>query len=120
MKHKEIKLYPTQWMLDVWICDDLYELADSFADCYGLSADYYQDALTPNQVCIIKKSGVERIVMNIADATPSILAHELIHVIFKLSELSHVEICSDSQEWVAQMITYLWDEILAQTNGKSE
>ncbi len=112
MKHKEIRLYPTQWMLDVWVCDDLDELAKSFAKVYGASVEHYQDMLSPNQVCWIgKPTGERRIVMNIEEANHAIIAHELIHVIFKLSDLSGIEVNQDSQEWVANLMHYLWEEM---------
>ena len=115
---KRIPLLPTKFNLDVWICDDLQQLAESFHVKYGASVDYYKDELRPYATQILdstvdsESKGEEIIVMTLIALDYAIVAHEITHVLFKLSEHLGIETSSKSQEWCAYFVGYVFDEIL--------
>lgn len=40
----------------------------------------------------------------------AIAVHEITHVVFRLNKVAGLEINNDSQEWVAQMVEYIYSE----------
>jgi hypothetical protein len=118
MIFKSIPLLPTKFSLDVWICDDLDELSAAFSVRYGASVEYYKGDLRPDAVEVISSTeasesrGDKVIVMNMQKLDAVIVLHEVIHVVFKLSKITGIEICQKSQEWVAYFVEYIYEEIL--------
>jgi hypothetical protein len=112
---KSIPLYPTEFHVDVWICDDLDNLSVYFNKRYGASAEYYKEELSRNQVFTVvatsesELKGIKTIVANMDSWDAGTIVHELNHVIFHLSNICHLEIGYNSQEWVSYMIEYLFN-----------
>lgn len=117
MIFKEIPLLPTNYWLDFWCFDSKEEAVEEFSKRYGASKKYYKKWITPNQVCIIRSKydselhGEERIIMNVSEMTDFVIIHEIVHVIFYLCKHSHVEMGFNSQEWIAYMSEYIFNEI---------
>lgn len=115
---KSIPLLPTQYKVDVWICNNKSALASQFNKRYGASADYYNDILTPNQCSnIISTStselkGEHVIVVNIKAKIASIIIHEMNHVVYYLSKITGLELNYNSQEWHSYMLEYLYTECM--------
>jgi hypothetical protein len=92
---KSIPLYPTEFHVDVWICD--------------------KEELSRNQVFTVvatsesELKGIKTIVANMDSWDAGTIVHELNHVIFHLSNICHLEIGYNSQEWVSYMIEYLFN-----------
>lgn len=118
MIHKEILLLPTQFVLDFWCFSNKAEAVDNFSTKYGLSEYKIGKWITSDQVSIIESTtdsllkGEKRIVMNVSTMNELVIVHEIVHVIFKLHRLCNIEIGNKSQEWVAYMSEYIYDEIL--------
>jgi hypothetical protein len=118
MKFKEIPLLPTKFLLDVWICDNLNELSEAFHVRYGASVEYYKGDLHPDAVQVIQSTvdseckGSKMIVMNMQELQDTVVLHEVVHVVFKLSKITGIEISYKSQEWVAYFVEYIYEEIL--------
>lgn len=119
--HKTIELLPTLFKVDVWVGKDLKKLSEIFSRQYGASADIYEEMLSSNFVCDVfgkkgSKLGEEvRIVMVLEGFSPSVLAHESVHVCWHLSNLSGVELNYESQEWNACMMEMIMRECLNKT-----
>lgn len=117
MIFKEIPLIPTHYCLDFWLFDSLEQACEQFSKRYGESKDFYKDWIIPNMVSVITSTveseakGDEKIVMNISAPIDYVIVHEVVHVVFKLSKHTHVEMKSKSQEWVAYMAEYIFIEI---------
>jgi hypothetical protein len=114
---KTIRLYPTLFSVDVWICTDLEELSKCFNIRYGATSDYYLGQLSPNQTMRIDSTdnselnGLRTIVVNLQNYDNAVIIHEIIHVIWYLSKLTGIEINRKSQEWQAYFVEYLFTEI---------
>lgn len=113
---KEIRLLPTHFDLDVLVssCEKTARLfiSERYLDFPG---DNEQVINTVNVLPleVNNKQCEPRILLvleNLRDK--AILAHELIHVLWALSELVGTEMSKDSQEWQAHMVSYLFQEII--------
>lgn len=118
MKYKEIKLLPTLFYLDVFITNDDELLRKTFNKFYGIdTVEMIEKGITADDSVTHIKSTEEskfkgsiRIVMILRDFDSAITFHEIIHVLFRLELLSGININSDSQEWVACMAEYIYNQ----------
>ena len=118
--HKRIRLYPTDFSLDVYICKDLELLCKRFAEEYGESVEYWRETYIGNDSynscnTISSREGSNTgdktvIVINMDEFSYPILAHEAFHAICDLSDITDIEVGVKSQEWVAYMIDYIMHE----------
>lgn len=122
---KTIPLLPTQFSVDVWICNDKSALANHFNKRYGASVDYYIDNLTPNQCMELvttnkaELKSTHTIVVNMTALKAPVVVHEMNHVIHYLSKITGVEINQQCQEWHSYMLEYLFIECM-KNNYKSK
>ena len=113
---KEIKLLPTKFSVDVWICDNLELIAKCYNKRYGASQEYYKEETKPNCVWSITSTdeselkGDKTIVMCVESWDMPIIVHELNHVIYHLAKYCHLETNYDSQEWISYMLEYLFEQ----------
>ena len=111
--YKEVKLDPTHFCLDVWVCNSINLLSKYFNKQYGESVEYYKSNVDKNQVCnIVSKTksilkGEKRIVMNIYNWNNDIIVHESSHVVFHIAEICGLSIDYNSQEWFCYMLEYI-------------
>lgn len=127
IRFKEIKLYPTRWKLHAFYIDEKYnsneyskgtrmDLSIILNKKYGADQEYYfENAETINTVQVLestKNSEMkgERIIVMIINPELKILVHELIHVLYELSNYSAIETNYKSQEWIACFNEYLFEE----------
>lgn len=126
MRLKEIRIQPSNWMLDVYLYTDIEEfdnpeLHEHFSKRYGASADYYREWLTDGTgpgsfVTNIgstnesELNGHNRIVMTYS-GEDNVLVHELLHVLWRYAKLSGCEMNYDTQEWQAILFEYLYDQV---------
>ena len=116
--HKPIRLYPTLFYVDVWICDDKSYLAKVFNKYYGASVEFYEEEeIFDNYVGSISSKdnsefkGDTRFVLKIIDLNDiGILIHELNHVYYHLCNKLNIELSFKSQEWHSYMLEYLYEE----------
>ena len=113
---KSIRLYPTLFHVDVWICSDLDLLANQFSRRYGASVEYYKEDLELNSTQDIKPTanselkGDYTIVVNMQKLDLPTLVHELNHVFYHLLKIIGVKISMDNSEWHSYMLEYLYEE----------
>lgn len=112
---KEIKLYPTDFKLDVWVCDEVNYLTQCFEKRYGDQHSYYQSELVlhPNACRLIHSTETSEhkgniiVVVNLEIFDLPTLVHELNHVIYKLIEITGLELVT---EWTSYLLEYLFKE----------
>lgn len=113
---KSIRLYPTDFHVDVWIGKDRDLLAETFHKRYGASVDYYKEELRENAVQTLSATekselkGDKVIVMNVQSLDLGILIHELNHVYYHLCDILHIPLHTEAQEWHSYMLEYLYNE----------
>lgn len=111
---KTIPLYPTEFRVDVWICDDKDKLCNHFHKRYGASIEYYEGDVTPNQVAVLNATdkselkGETIIVMNVTSFKMPVIVHELNHVFYHLCKILLMDMTYDNQEWHSYMLEYLY------------
>lgn len=112
---KSIPLYPTDFYVDIWICNNLENLCRYFNKRYGASVEYYKEETAANQTATIvtttdsEMKGIKTIVVNVDSWNMGVIVHELNHVIYHLSEICNLETDYNSQEWVSYMLGYLFE-----------
>jgi len=127
IKHKEIKLLPTLFSLDVYIVGEKYKhnrisekdrkvIASIFVQKYGHGYEYWHEQTNSvNEVFQVtgatksEHGNTKRIVMVINPHIPT-LVHEIIHVLWYLSKYSGLDMDFNSQEWQACMAEYIFTE----------
>lgn len=115
---KTIRLYPTLFEVDIWLCNNLDNLSKAFNNRYGASIEYYKEETYQNQCGTIDSKdnselkGRKQIVINLDEFNITVLYHELIHVLYHLSKITHLETTYDAQEWIAYFNEYLGTEAL--------
>lgn len=113
---KSIRLYPSEFEVDVWIGKDRDLLAENFHKRYGASVDYYKEELRDNAVQVLRATmkselkGDKVIVMNVESLDLGILIHELNHIYYHLCSILHITLHHESQEWHSYMLEYLYEE----------
>jgi len=113
IKFKEVNLYPTPLLVDIWVGGYKDTISELFHKRYGADASYYRDTLTPNQVGWIVSTkdshlkGARRLVLNVETFDTAILIHELNHVVYYLIEYCGLEF---SQEWISYTLEYLYNQ----------
>jgi hypothetical protein len=130
IRFKRIQLAPSEFELDVWIVDEprragneiteiiKRSLSIKMSEEYGMPHQYYYDELLPDCNYVTAHSGIRkgmsggttRILM-VINPDLQILVHELVHVLWYLSEHAKVKLTYESQEWQALMTDYLFNEI---------
>jgi len=111
-----IRLYPTLFHVDVWICSDLDVIASHFNKRYGSSTEYYKEDLRNNSTQDIKPTkdselkGDYTIVVNIDKLDFGVLIHELNHAYYHLCEIIGAKTNKESSEWHSYMLEYLFNE----------
>lgn len=112
MKHKEIKLTPTPFILKVFYGTP-EELDSKIKKEYKGSYDL-GDIFKNYEAFVdeIKVDGYPEIIMCLTRITPGLVAHESLHVIFYLNRLIGMKYTFESQEMMAYTIQYLVDEIM--------
>lgn len=116
---KEVRLYPTEFILDVWLCSNLSKLVGVFIERYGGTKEHYEEKLLEHEdflthISTTKESelkGTTRLVMVLSRKQPHILVHEIHHVLYRLSYLSGVELNEEAQEWGACLADYIFNEL---------
>lgn len=117
IRFKEIRIYPSDFTLDVYVVDDASKLTDMFEQRYGADEDFILTLHT--NLCLSFDTDLDselkgyRVFVIILDKlTPSIVSHELIHLMWQFSERVGAELNTNSQEWQALLTEYLTEEIL--------
>jgi len=111
--YKRIELPPTLFSLDIFVSDDIEFITTKCSELYGKSKEFYKEELSFDIVW--EQKDIEdktRILLILQNYDIDIIVHEIVHVIFRLSDLTHIEVNTDSQEWVALMSEYIYKEII--------
>jgi hypothetical protein len=117
IRFKEIRLFPTEFTLDVYVVDDASILSDMFEERYGADESFIltlktNECLSFETDLYSDLKGDRVFVLILDNLKPYIVAHELVHLLWQLSETIGVEMNPDSQEWQALFIEHLTSEIL--------
>ena len=113
---KTIRLIPTLFIVDIWVCDDQDNLARYYSKRYGASPQYHIEQVSNNQVATIKSyreselKGERRIVMNVDSWNMAYIVHEINHVVYHLAKECGIETNYESQEWISYMLEYLFEQ----------
>ncbi len=113
---KQINLLPSEWQLDVWVCDNPHNIADAFSERYGASKEHYLEEFYPNQVTRIDSTdesilaGRTQVVMQLASFDKCVLVHELTHVLWHYAAACGLEMNYESQEWQAVLFEFLFKQ----------
>lgn len=116
IRFKEVRIQPTRWTLDVWICNKPQSLVDLFHKRYGASKEYYEEEMEANCVMHIDSTdkselkGERRIIMILEKMDYYVLVHELIHVLWYTAKRTGCEMNYSTQEWQAILFEYLYKE----------
>lgn len=127
IKYKEIRLYPSDFSLDVIEASmENHDLAVEFMQYrYGMTEETLGDTRLYDMCTAIepgKKNKVKneiRIVVMLNNLNRAdILVHELIHALYRLEDIMGLEIHVDSQEWQALMMEYMFKETYTEKGWK--
>ena len=114
---KSVRLYPTLFYVDAWICRDNNKLAKIFHKYYGASVEYYKEDILDDYVSTVNSTnksvfkGDKRIILKLYKMDIGTLIHELNHVYYHLCNTIMAKISYDSQEWHSYMLEYLYEEL---------
>lgn len=115
---KEIPLYPTNYTLDVIVTQNKAKAIKFMKHRYHVKKHKlkrYQVLDTVRTIASGHESilkGEIRIVLILETFDPAILVHELVHVLYRLSDRTGIELNQDSQEWQAIAMERLYNEAL--------
>lgn len=122
-KFKQIKLIPSEFILDVWIGRN-YDVLNKYNKFYNLTGE---DMIgkTENWVDTIYflpkngKRNTTRICLKITSLqNKKVLVHEIIHILWHLSTVVGYKMVNDSQEWQAVLADWIYTEILKNNYGE--
>ena len=114
---KTIRLYPTQFECDIWICGDMNHLDKCYHKRYGIGFidnDTKGDAEC-SRIESAKTSEIgaeKRIALAFSKYDHTHFAHESVHCLNHLSHWTNIEIGFNSQEWNAYFIEYVFSECI--------
>ena len=108
---KEIPLYPTNYTLDVIVTQNKAKAIKFMKPelCRYQVLDTVRTIASGNGSVL---KGEIRIVLILETFDPAILVHELVHVLYRLSDRTGIELNQDSQEWQAIAMERLYNEAL--------
>lgn len=117
IKFKEIRLYPSEFTLDVYVAEDVSLLKDIFKAQYGANEAFlsimHKDMAIMFETSIDASMKGNRVfVLILSSLNPKLVFHELIHFMWQFADVSGVEMTTDSQEWQALFIEYITEQIL--------
>ena len=115
MKTKTIRIYPSDWELDIIIGGTKKQLENYSEQRYGLK----DDPITHNECNTIASSkeselkGKTQFCICLKSLqNKGIVVHEIVHVIWHIGESIGYKIVYDSQEWQAILFEYIFNEIV--------
>lgn len=118
IKFKQIRLYPSDFSLDVWVGDTI-EIAPFYMKYYGFSINRTEGSIGNNECALIysgencEARGEKRIVIKLMSLDDvGIVVHEAIHALFEFSHVVNTELKYDTTEWNAIMGEYIFNEIM--------
>jgi hypothetical protein len=115
---KEIPVLPSAFKLDVIICRDLKTVAKFCNKRYGATVEWYEENMHLDSCCALystKQSdlkGTLRPLVILEYKKAHIVAHELIHALWKLADCIGYEITIHTEEWQAVLYEYLFTETM--------
>jgi len=108
--NKEIRLYPTHFLLDVYINYEIDELTKQIKSKYKIGYDF--DVVNDGVFTAITNEDKTRIVLCLETFDLAIIVHELVHVFYHLDDICDLGHSTENQEWIAYFTDYLFTEIL--------
>lgn len=113
MKLKTIRIYPSEWDLDVIVGGTKKDLENISKKRYGLTYDFpvHNECTSIDSSKDSELKGRRGVVIILKSFNKAIIVHEIIHAIWHLSMYIGLEICYESNEWQALLAEYLFDEI---------
>lgn len=113
VKRKKIRLAPTNHYVDCYIYDnqnDLAEVHQLLHKRYGESVEYYEGIILRSCVGIMN-FGKNDIILMVALRNPWVIAHEAVHVTWKLGSIIGFENKEDNQEIQAYYVSYIMEQL---------
>lgn len=112
---KTIRLYPTSFDCDIWICDDAEYLDKCYMKRYGVK--FTDDSPIKGVAECARIDGgedseigkIKYIAMAFKEPKPSLFVHEAVHSLHHLSYWTGIETGFSAQEWNAHFVEYVFD-----------
>lgn len=116
LKFKEIQLFPTEFYLDVLVTHQEKIALEFLQERYlDVPLEDKEQILDTVRVLPLGRSinlCEPRIVLTLSNIKDkAVLAHEIVHIIWALSDIVGFEMNTNSQEWQAHMMSFLFREI---------
>jgi hypothetical protein len=118
----EVNLFPSEFVLDVYTGDEK-DIPKLFSKRYGNKKKFYRDTTKDESYLsyVVDVHSTEKshangdirivLVLNKDKYSPSLLVHELVHVLWHFSNLTCVGMDYKTQEWQALFMEHLFKEI---------
>ena len=113
-----IQLFPTEFCLDIWICNDQTKLAKYFNARYGADIEYYIESYSPNECGVICSTDISQhkgrrcVFIHVDSFDLGVMVHEANHAYYKLCKIIGHELKQNSQEWHSYMIEYIFNNMV--------
>ena len=112
---KTIRLYPTSFDCDIWICDDAEHLDKCYMKRYNIKFTDDSPIKGKAECASMETDGEgelknkKQIVLAFDSISNSSFVHESVHALHHLSKWTGLETGFDAQEWNAWFIEYVFD-----------
>jgi hypothetical protein len=109
--YREIKILPSHSMLRVVYSKDRNNIYKYLKNTYNIDQDSKYDNYDGLSTTIESDKEYHHYIFLFEDS-PGIIAHEIIHLMYNLSDTAGLEFNKDSQEWQAYLMGYLVKNML--------
>ena len=116
LKFKEIQLCPVDHKMDIIVSEDKNDIIKFTKKRYGWKPSKREQVndlvyyIRTGKKCGLKQQ--TRIVLVLRKLDIGVIVHELIHVLWLLDEHFNIEMTTNSQEWQACMMEYLYKQVI--------
>ena len=112
-----VQLFPTDFHLEVWFCNEIDQAATNFANRYQYDYQYWYDDLKKSGFDFVQDMNYQSdekavIVMNLGSKDVGVLVHECVHVFHHIAEIVGFDTSYEGQEFQAYFIEYVFNEIM--------
>lgn len=111
---KRIPLHPTLFELDVWVCAEKEPIGLAAGKMYGQNVGRFIEEMEHEMACWMKdKEGTKRILMFLQAVRPEFVAHEAVHVTWRLADFVGFKYSAKNDETQAYFVEYIVRQIMS-------